>query len=391
MSLRVVVSAGEVSGDKHLARVIPYLKSKSSGCEVKGMAGRECAAAGVELLVDCYKSGATMGFGDVLKSAGKIYNSYRTMSKLIREWKPDIVVLVDYPDFNMRLAKVAREVGSKILYFIPPKVWAWRSGRVEKMKLYVDRIAAIFPFEPAFYQARGYDQVTYVGHPLGDLIAEVPEEREQSLLMLPGSRRSEVERILPPMLRVFERLLERKPQLRGRVVVAPNMSAEWLLELARGCVREATVNAIEWTQGDSLTEMRRAQAGILKSGTCNLEGAVAGLPFVSVYSGSNISKVIASALVPLTEYSPVNIMRSKTVKEVFGVTIDEAALEQEVFSLLEAGEVRSDMVKGLAEVRKSLTVPSGALGGSSVPERVAQLIVDTVKGVQTRRVIGSHV
>lgn len=391
MSLRVVVSAGEVSGDKHLARVIPYLKAKSPGCELRGMAGRECADAGVELLVDCYKSGATMGFGDVLKSAGKIYNSYRTMSKLIREWKPDVVVLVDYPDFNMRLAKVAREVGTKIVYFIPPKVWAWRAGRVEKIKLYVDRIAAIFPFEPAFYQARGYDKVTYIGHPLGDLIAEVPEEREQSLLMLPGSRRSEVERILPPMLRVFERLSVQRPGLRGRVVVAPNMSPEWLLELARGCVSEGTVQSLEWTQGDSLAEMRRAKAGILKSGTCNLEGAVAGLPFVSVYSGSNLSKVIASALVPLTEYSPVNIMRPKTVKEVFGVTIDEAELEREVLSLIDQTDARAAMVKSLSEVRSSLTVPAGALGGSSVPERIAQLIVDTVKGVQTRRVIGSHV
>jgi lipid-A-disaccharide synthase len=379
MSLRVVVSAGEVSGDKHLARVIPFLRTMDPAVEIRGMAGAECAAAGVELLVDCYRTGSTMGFGDVVRSAGKIFSSFSTMSRLIREWRPDIVVLVDYPDFNLRLAKVARNAGAKVLYYIPPKVWAWRAGRVEKIKRYVDRVAAIFPFEPAFFEKRGFVNVSYVGHPLGDRVGVVTDDREKTLLLLPGSRRSEVERILPPMLRVFERLAQSRPELLAKVVVAPNMSREWLTSLSRGVVSEQVLNRISWMQGEALEEMKRAQAGILKCGTCNLEGAVAGLPFVSVYSGSKMSKVITSALVPLKEFSPVNILRSGTVSEVFGVTIDEGSLEREVGALLDSGSQRDSMLRALREVRESLVLPAGESGGS-VPERVARLIISTVGG-----------
>lgn len=379
MSLRVVVSAGEVSGDRHLARVVSVLRARVPDVEIRGMAGAECAAAGVELLVDCYRTGATMGFGDVLRSAGKIFSSFSTMSRLIKEWRPDVLVLVDYPDFNMRLAKVARAVGVKVLYYIPPKVWAWRAGRVEKIKKYVDSVAAIFPFEPAFYEKRGYGNVTYVGHPLGDRVESLTDLRDQSLLMLPGSRRSEVERILPPMLRVYERLAVNRSALTGRVVVAPNMSIEWLEELSRGVLKQESLSRISWIKGDSLEEMKRAGAGILKSGTCNLEGAVAGLPFVSVYSGSNLSKVIVSTLVPLKEYSPVNILRPGTVREVFGVRIDEAELERHVGALLDQGASRDEMLEALREVRESLMVEKGRDGGSNVPERVANLVVATAR------------
>jgi len=379
MTLRVVVSAGEVSGDKHLARVVPFLRSINPEVQIRGMAGAECAAVGVELLVDCYRTGATMGFGDVVRSAGKIFSSFSTMSRLIREWRPDVVVLVDYPDFNLRLAKVARKAGCRVLYYIPPKVWAWRSRRVESIKRYVDHVAAIFPFEPDFLQKRGYSNVTYVGHPLGDRVGVVTDQRERTLLLLPGSRRSEVERILPPMLRVFKRLIAGRPGLRAKVVVAPNMSTEWLTSLAAGVIDQAILGDVSWSRGDALEEMKRAQAGILKSGTCNLEGAVAGLPFVSVYSGSNVSKVITSLLVPLKEFSPVNIMRSGTVPEVFGVTIDEDSLEREVGALLDEGDARRSMVNALREVQESLVIPPSA-AGSSVPERVAQLIVGVARG-----------
>ena len=202
--------------------------------------------------------------------------------------------------------------------------------------------------------------------------------------MLPGSRRSEVERILPPMLRVFERLAVNRSALTGRVVVAPNMSIEWLEELSRGVLKQESLSRISWIKGDSLEEMKKAGAGILKSGTCNLEGAVAGLPFVSVYSGSNLSKVIVSALVRLKEYSPVNILRPGTVQEVVGVTIDEAELERHVGALLDNGSSRDEVLKALGEVRESLMVEKRRDGCSSVPERVADLVVATARA-------GSHV
>jgi lipid-A-disaccharide synthase len=383
MSLRIVISAGEVSGDRHLAKALVALKAAYPDCEIRGMAGKECAAAGAELLVDCYRSGSTMGFAEIVKSLGKIFSSFKTMSALIREWHPDVVVLVDYPDFNMRLAKVAHNAGCKVLYFIPPKAWAWRPGRVELIKRYVDHVAAIFSFEKAFYAERGYTNLTYVGNPLGDRVTSEDRVRTNTLLMLPGSRTFEVKLILPPMLRVFERLRAERPGLRGRVVAAPNMNPNDLTAMAGLIVSQDTVSALSWAQGDALDEMRSARAGILKSGTCNLEGAVAGLPFVSVYSGSWVSKVITSLLVKLKEYSPVNIMRPGTAKEVFGVTIDEQALERETAKILDDGPERETMKGALAEVQgllKSFDLPAGMPTSCTAGERLAHVMVSVAKG-----------
>ena len=389
MSLRIVISAGEVSGDRHLAKAVAALKASYPDCEVRGMAGRECATAGAELLVDCYRSGSTMGFAEIVKSLGKILSSFKTMSTLIKEWRPDVVLLVDYPDFNMRLAKVAHTAGCKVVYFIPPKAWAWRPGRVELIKKYVDHVAAIFPFEKAFYAERGYSHVTYVGNPLGDRVTGEERERANTLLMLPGSRSFEVKLILPPMLRVFERLRAQRPGLSGRVVAAPNMNPDELTAIAGAIVSQETVNSLSWAQGDALDEMRNARAGILKSGTCNLEGAVAGLPFVSVYSGSWISKVITSLLVKLKEYSPVNIMRPGTAKEVFGVTIDEVALERETSKILDDGPEREKMRAALGEVQgllKSFDLPAGMSTSSTAAERLAHIVAAVAqKGVGAPR------
>jgi lipid-A-disaccharide synthase len=389
MSPRIVISAGEVSGDRHLSKAVAALKARYPECEIRGMAGRECEQAGAELLVDCYRSGATMGFAEILKSITKIFASFKTMSKLIREWKPDVLVLTDYPDFNMRLAKVAHRAGVRVVYFIPPKAWAWRPGRVELIKEFVTQVAAIFPFEKKFYADRGYPHVTYVGNPLGDKVTNEWPERYNTLLMLPGSRKFEVELILPPMLRVFERLRRERPALKGRVVAAPNMDPEKLAALARSVVSEDTIEHLSWTHDDAVQEMRKARAGILKSGTCNLEGAVAGIPFVSVYSGSWVSKVITFFLVRLKEYSPVNIMRSGTAREVFGVRIDEDALEHAVIEILDDGPRREAMVAALGEVRTMLTsfdVPPGMTHAGTAAERLAYVIESVARGDRNAQV-----
>jgi len=382
MSLRIVISAGEVSGDRHLSKAVAALKAQYPDCEIRGMAGRECEQAGAELLVDCYRSGATMGFAEILKSITKIFASFKTMSKLVREWKPDVLVLTDYPDFNMRLAKVAHRAGVRVVYFIPPKAWAWRPGRVELIKQFVTQVAAIFPFEKKFYADRGYSHVTYVGNPLGDKVTNEWPERDNTLLMLPGSRKFEVDLILPPMLRVFERLRRERPELKGRVVAAPNMNPEQLSAFARNVVSTTTLEHLSWTHEDALKEMRTARAGILKSGTCNLEGAVAGLPFVSVYSGSWVSKVITFFLVRLKEYSPVNIMRSGTAREVFGVRIDEDALEEAVIEILDDGPRRETMIAALGEVRTMLTsfdIPPGMNHPGTAAERLAHVVVTVAR------------
>ncbi len=386
MALRVVISAGEVSGDQHLARVVRSLKAIDPSVEVRGMGGKECREAGAELVVDCYKSGAAMGFLELFRSFRGIFSSFSSMSSLVRTWKPHLVLLADYPDFNLRLAKVAKAAGSKVLYYIPPKVWAWRAGRVEAIKRSVDHIAAIFPFEKEWYQQRGFNAVTYVGHPLTDQNKAATGEhtRVDKIVLMPGSRKFEIERMLLPMLQAFERVRVSQPGLQAVVMLADNMSEEWAKSCAATAVSPETMSAVSWKKGGVIEEMRHARAGILKSGTCNLEGAIAELPFVCVYSGTLLAKMIIKAFVNLQEYSPVNIMKAGTVPELMRVRQNTADLERELLRVLQDGPVRNKMIGDLRDVRAALFSFESSSGQSeTVAGRVAALVTEMAQRPQT--------
>jgi lipid-A-disaccharide synthase len=381
MALRVLVSAGEVSGDQHLARVVRALRVKAPGVEIRGMAGAESSAAGMLLDVDCYRTGAAMGFVELVRSASGIIRSFRKMTELLKTWRPDVLLVVDYPDFNLRLAKRARRLGIKVVYFIPPKVWAWRVGRVRAIAACVDKIAAIFPFEPDFYRQHGYERVEFVGHPLAEVIpsASIDSPRDNSVLLLPGSRRHEVEKILVPMVKAFARLRPDFPGLEARVLLAPNLSEEWVRSLVKEAVSADVYQYIQWIHGEPLPAMQRARVGVLKSGTCNLEGAIAGLPFVCVYSGSRLAKMIISRLVPLTEYSPVNIIRSGTVRELMQVNLSDSDLASELRALLASEDVWRKAQSDLLMVRDSLR-SGNERDKAAVSERVASIVTGLVSG-----------
>jgi lipid-A-disaccharide synthase len=382
--MKILISAGEVSGDQHLARVVRALKQSAPDVEIRGMAGRLCQEAGAQLDVDCYRAGAGMGFLELFRSGGKILSSFRALSTLCKSWKPDLLILVDYPDFNLRLAKVAKRHGVKVLYFIPPKVWAWRSGRVRTIRRYVDQIAAIFPFEPEFYARHGFTKVRYVGHPLSERIdsLSVQQTRSDAILLLPGSRRFEVERLLVPMLRAYDILRSRHRNLKPVVVLAPNISESWVRGVIGDRVKSEVLDLVEWSHEDALTAMCGARVGVLKSGTCNLEGAIAGLPFVCVYSGTLLAKVIISTFVALREYSPVNIIRAHTVKELMQTTLSPEDVALEVERLLSDESARQAVLDGLAAVKGSLCQPEGdALSewrSLSVSDRVARCVFGLV-------------
>jgi lipid-A-disaccharide synthase len=352
------------------------------GCSVLGMAGAACREAGVGIEVDSYRYGSVMGFSEVVARFGSIVSSFKRMKAVLKAERPDLLVLVDYPDFNLRLARFAKSLGIPVLYFIPPKVWAWRKGRVEFIKRYVDRVVAIFPFERNFYERHGYDRVSYAGHPLADQAVEPGDDntRQQSVLLLPGSRNFEVQKLLPPMLKAFAGVREAHPELTGTVLVAPSFERARLEELARRTVGRECAGLVTWKSGPALPEMRVARAGILKSGTCNLEGALAGLPFVSVYSGSPLTKMIVKMMVPLSEYSPVNIIRSQTVPEVMDVNVSEQVVRQKLEAVLQSGSGRSSMLEGLGEVRRALMGcdPEFAVE-KTVAERVAGIVRATAR------------
>jgi lipid-A-disaccharide synthase len=384
--MKILISAGEVSGDQHLARVVRAIKAEAPDCQIRGMAGRLCREAGAQIDVDCYRAGAGMGFLELFRSGGKILSSFKALSKLCGEWRPDLLILVDYPDFNLRLARVAKRYGIKVLYYIPPKVWAWRSGRVRAVRRYVDRIAAIFPFEPDFYARRGFFTVNYVGHPLSERVGDSNTERERTdtILFLPGSRKFEVELLLVPMLQAFEILRRRHTELRPVVVLAPNIDVAWVKGLIKDRIPAEVLELVSWSHDDALSGMYRAKVGVLKSGTCNLEGAIAGLPFVSVYSGTLLAKVIVSMFVSLREYSPVNIIRANTVRELMRTELSPDDVAREVDLLLSNREARLTMVEGLAQVRRALCEPAANApvewGRRTVSERVAQLAFEMIAG-----------
>ncbi len=384
MTYRILVSAGEVSGDQHLARVVRELNSTIPGCQVRGMAGKSCREVGVVVDVDCYRTGAGMGFFELFRSGGKILSSFRTLKELLLSWKPDLLIVVDYPDFNLRLAKVAKRLGVKVLYFIPPKVWAWRSGRVRTISRVIDQIAAIFPFEKTFYEKHGYSKVIYVGHPLADVQAPVAEDqvRDNSILLLPGSRRFEVERMLVPMLKACEILQQRAPGLRPVVLLAPNISVDWVKSVVGDSVSAQLLDQVRWSFEQPLTEMLRARVGVLKSGTCNLEGAIAGLPFLCVYSGTMFAKIVIKTFVALKEYSPVNIVRPHTVQEVMQVRLRPDDVVSALEPILVDGPARSRVIDSLRQVALSLSAAdsdaSKTYAESSVSKRVVRCIIEMI-------------
>jgi lipid-A-disaccharide synthase len=385
MAYRIAVSAGEVSGDQHLAELVHALLKILPGVELRGMAGRKAEAAGVTLSIDAFRHGSTMGFLELISSLRSIRYSLATMKALIKEWKPHLLVIVDYPDFNLRLAQYAKSHGVKVLYYIPPKVWAWRSGRIPKIKGCTDAIAAIFPFEPQFYRTHGVNHVYYVGNPVADAAKKLDfsecEKRENNVVILAGSRRAEVQRILIPLLKTFEILLRSYSELRATVVVAANMNLEQLQGSLTGQVSPDVLNRVTWSTRDALQEMAVGRLGLLKSGTCNLEAAMVGLPFVCVYSGSRFAKIIVDNFVSLKEYSPVNIIRAGTVPEIAEVTLVPEVVAAAARKILPEGDSRELMLHGLAEVQGALQGGTDRmLTGTSVAERVANLALQLIKG-----------
>lgn len=385
MSFRVAISAGEVSGDQHLARVVAMLRKLEPTLEVRGMAGRDCEAAGAALEVDCYTEGSTMGFVELLRSLGSIRRSFRKMVSLLDSWKPDVLLIVDYPDFNLRLAKQAKRRGIPVVYYIPPKIWVWRSKRIDKIKKYVDKVAAIFPFEEEFYKQRGYSEIEFVGHPVAEHKAPLREQANgqgRRVLIMPGSRRFEVERILVPALQAISVLRQEGIELQPTVLLAPNMARDWIVDLLRHEIDDALLNSITWCDAEPLQCMASAHLGILKSGTCNLEAAIAGLPFVCVYSGSLIARLIVDYLIPLKEFSPVNIILPATVPELIQIKLSPVDIARELRALLEDSTYRA-MVHHLERVSELLyDAPIDAIHAgtvSSVAERVGKIVIEAMK------------
>jgi lipid-A-disaccharide synthase len=299
--------AGEESGDARAVEVMQAIKAQHPSVIFGGAGGHAMQRLCEQQFDNWVQHAAVTGLWDVLKNYGYFRKKFHAMLAAISEKKPDAVVLVDYPGFNLRLARILRNTGyqGKILYYISPQVWAWNRGRIPKMARFLDLMICVFPFEAPMYQASGLHTV-FVGHPLLEALAAKRGgiEREPHLLgLLPGSREREVKRNFPVMLEAARLVAEKMPGIRFEAAAAGSARAESMRKLAAGF-------PVEIRQGNAHELMQRATAGIVCSGTATLEAAFFGLPYCLIYKTAWLTFEIGKRLVDVNALGIVNILNN---------------------------------------------------------------------------------
>jgi lipid-A-disaccharide synthase len=362
----IMVSAGEASGDLHGATMCRALRALEPGLRLIGMGGPRMAAAGVEILVDP-TAHAAMGTSEAIGRVPGLYRAYKLLVRRLREARPMAMVLIDFPEFNLRLARQARRAGIPVVYFIPPQLWAWRRGRMRQMARRVTRVLAAFPFEKSLYEEAGVP-VEFVGHPLLDVVpsdldrAKARErlsvgERQTLVGLLPGSRRQEVDRLLPPMLDAAARL----SRADGRRCFVLGLAAS----VDRGLVTvhlrrasEAGGPLVEVVEGLTHEVMAASDALLIASGTATLEAALLGAPMVVCYRVSRLSEVVARLLARSAWISLPNIVAGRgAVPEILQDKVTGARLASEAERLLVDSAAATAQRAAFKEVRSRLGQP----------------------------------
>lgn len=305
--MRYYIIAGEASGDLHGGNLIKALHHHDSQADVRCWGGDRMQAAGATLIKH-YRELAFMGFVEVLAHLRTIMGNIAFCKKDILQYKPDVLVLIDYPGFNLRIAAWAKQQGIKVVYYISPQVWAWKEGRVKQIKRDVDKMLVILPFEKEFYDKWNYP-VTYVGHPLTEVVRqqnEVPltplSPTKPLIALLPGSRAQEIRVKLPIMLEMVSRF----PQYRFAVAQAPSQPDALYNEIIGN-------KDVLLVKGNTYNLLRQARAGLITSGTATLETALFGVPQVVCYKGNALSFWLATKLVKVKYISLVNLIMDKPV------------------------------------------------------------------------------
>ncbi|MBI9075591.1 MAG: lipid-A-disaccharide synthase [Desulfatibacillum sp.] len=366
----VMIIAGEASGDIHGARLVQAMKAQNPDLYFCGIGGQSMAKSGVRILVDA-KDLSVVGITEILEKAGTLVNGLMMAREVLRQVKPDLLILIDFPDFNLMVAKTARKLGIKVLYYISPQIWAWRKNRVKKIKRLVDHVAVILPFEKEFYDA--YDvPATYVGHPLLDHEGadnEPKQKRNPNLIgLLPGSRNREVASLLPAMLEAAAIMKEQLPDLRFVLPLAPTVDQD----LLDGIMEKAHADAswVEVRQGEARKVMEQSQLVIAASGTVTLEAALALAPTVIIYRMSTISYWVAKAVAQVEFVGLANLIGKKEIMPE--LIQDEANPENMAAKSLEI--LLNPRI--LAEIHRDLTEVKKLVGGPGASQLTAQIALD---------------
>jgi len=361
----VMILAGEASGDAHAAEFVEQLRQLQPDIKLSGMGSSEMVGAGVDVFFDSSII-AVVGLVEVLRHWGDIKRAMAIVKQRLEDTRPDLLVLVDYPEFNLKMARHARELGIPVLFYISPQVWAWRPKRIHKIGRLIDHMAVIFHFEKQYYEAAGIP-VSFVGHPLVDKVKtssnadtirarlDIPAQA-RVVGLFPGSRRSEVTRLLPVMFAVAKRMHEQDNELKFVLPVAATLDFD---DISRQ-VQESGVD-ICVTRDEIYDVISCCDAIATCSGTVTLEIALLKVPMCILYKVSPISYQIMSRLVTIPHIGLVNIVaREAVVKEFLQADASPQKVSQELFDLLENREYRARIDLGLDRVRKNLGSGNGA-------------------------------
>lgn len=330
--MKYYVIAGEASGDLHGSNLIRELKKLDTAADIRCWGGDKMQEAG-GILVKHYRDLAFMGFTEVLMNLRTIFRNLRFCKEDILQYKPDTLILIDYPGFNLRIAKWAKEQGIKVIYYISPQVWAWKENRVNMMKQCIDKMLVILPFEKEYFATKWSWNVEYVGHPLVDVIEKEREtERERGridpkpiIALLPGSRKQEILKKLPIMLEVSRSF----PEYQFVVAKAPGLQESFYDELLE------PYSNVSFVSGQTYRLLTQSDAALVTSGTATLETALFGVPEVVCYKGSPISYQIAKRVIKVKYISLVNLIMDKlVVKELIQEELTPVNLERELKDIL---------------------------------------------------------
>lgn len=375
----IMIVAGEASGDLHGANLIRAIRKKTDGFHFCGMGGPELEALNVELLYDAQKV-AVVGLVEVISHLPSIFSAKRILSKRLKENLPALLIIIDLPDFNLMLAKTAKQLGVPVFYYITPQVWAWRSGRVKTIGERVDKLGVILPFEEGFFKARGLE-AEYVGHPLLDHVKVTMSkekffekndiaQNQKVIGLIPGSRSKEISSLLPDLLSAAALLQERSQEkLTFLLPQAPTISREELE--AQNIDYYEKLLDLHVIKDNRYDLMASCDAVAAVSGTVTLELAILSVPMVVIYRGSPITYWVGTKIVKIPNFSLVNLIAEKeVVKELLQDEVTPESIAAEVTDILD-GERRTEVAKELARV-------NSLLGTAGASERAASVVLGMI-------------